>query len=178
VASGRGDEQAFAGLYESVAPSLYGMVLRILRDPHQSEEVTQDVFLELWVTSNRFDPKRGSARSWVMRMGHRRAVDRIRSCEAGRRRDAAHDDRSHRTPFDQTAATVQASLDAQTLRAALTTLTPCQRQALELAYFGGYTHTEVSRLLQVPLGTAKTRIRDGLIRLRDVLVPVPTGPAR
>lgn len=177
VASGRGDESAFADLHDNVAPRIYGLVLRILRDVHQSEEVTQEVFLQLWQTSNRFDPARGSALSWVMTVAHRRAVDRVRSTEAWRRRDTADAERSLRTPFDQTAEAAHASLEAQTVRTALATLSPNQRQALELAYFGGHTHREVSRLLQIPLGTAKTRIRDGLIQLRDSLPPVATESA-
>ncbi|RNE63620.1 ECF RNA polymerase sigma factor SigK [Cryobacterium tepidiphilum] len=168
-ASSHGDEQAFAHLYDNVAPRIHGMVLRVLRDVHQSEEVTQEVFLEIWRTSSRFDQNRGSALAWVMTMAHRKAVDRVRSSEAWRRRDAADAERSRRTLTDETASAAQASLNAQGLRAALRSLSACQRQAIELAYFGGYTHSEVSELLQVPLGTAKTRIRDGLIRLRDTL---------
>lgn len=176
-AAGRGDEVAFAGLYQSVSPRVYGLVLRILRDVHQSEEVTQEVFLRIWETSNRFDPTRGSALSWIMTLAHSRAVDRVRSSESGRRRDARDADRSRSTPFDQTVESAHASLEAIRVRVALATLSPPQRQALELAYLGGYTHTEVSGLLQIPLGTAKARIRDGLIRLRDSLVPAVTGVA-
>jgi RNA polymerase sigma-70 factor (ECF subfamily) len=167
AAASRGDESAFAALYDSLAPRVYGLVLRILRDAHQSEEVTQDVFLQVWETSNRFDPTRGSALSWVMTLAHRRAVDRVRSAEAARRRDVSDAERSLRTPFDETAESAHASLEAVRVRAALAELSPTQRQALELAYFGGHTHHEVAELLHIPLGTAKTRIRDGLIRLRD-----------
>lgn len=178
VASSHGDALAFADLYDSVASRIYGLVLRILRDVHQAEEVTQEVFLELWQTCNRFDPNRGSARAWVITMAHRRAVDRVRSTAAWRRRDAADAERSRKPPFDQTAATAHASFEAQTVRAALATLSPCQRQAIELAYFGGHTYSEVSKLLQIPPGTAKTRIRDGLIRLRDTLSTEATEPAQ
>lgn len=180
-AASRGDESAFAALYDGVAPRVYGLVLRTLRDVHQSEEVTQEVFLKLWETSNCFDPARGSALSWIMTMAHRRAVDRVRSSEAQRRRDVGDVERSRRVPFDQTAETAHAALDATEVRSALAsalaTLSPTQRQALELAYYGGHTHLEVSKLLQIPLGTAKTRIRDGLIRLRDSLVTVTPEPA-
>ena len=166
------DASAFADLYDSVAPRIYGLLFRILRDVPQSEEVTQEVFLEIWQTSNRFDPNRGSARSWVMTMAHRRAVDRVRSTEAWRRRDAADAaDRSRTAPFDHTAETAQTALDARAVQVALAVLSSAQRQALELAYFGGHTHSEVSRLLHIPLGTAKTRIRAGLIRLRDMPPP-------
>ena len=180
-AAGRGDESAFAALYDCAAPRVYGLVLRTLRDVHQSEEVTQEVFLTLWETSRSFDHARGSALSWIMTMAHRRAVDRVRSSEAQRRRDVGDAERSRRDPFDQTAETAHAALEAtearSALASALATLSPTQRQALELAYFGGHTHLEVSKLLQIPLGTAKTRIRDGLIRLRDSLATVTLEPA-
>lgn len=176
VASGGGDELAFAQLYEGLAPRVYGLVLRVLKDVHQAGEVTQEVFLELWETSNRFDPSRGSARSWVMTVAHRRAVERVRSTQAGPRGDLR--DASRETAVDGTAAAAQTSAEASTLRSALATLTPLQRQALDLAYLGGHTHSEVSRLLQLPLGAAKTRIRDGLIQLRDVLVPLEPDPAQ
>lgn len=172
-----GDASAFAELYESMAPRIYGLAYRILRDVQQSEELTQEVFLELWRTSSRYDPDRGSARSWIMTMTHRRAVDRVRSTAGWRRRDAVDTPDSRRDPSDETVATAHASLEAQTLRAALAALSPVQRDALELAYFGGHTHDEVSRLLSIPLGTAKTRIRDGLIRLRDLLPQGTVEPA-
>lgn len=177
VASSFGDASAFAALYEGAAPRIYGLVCRILGDVHQAEEVTQEVFLELWQTSSRFDPGRGSALSWVMTLAHRRAVDRVRSSEAGRRRDATDVELRRTTPYDQTVAAAHASLEAQTVRTALATLPVQQRQALELAYFGGHSHSEISRMLKVPLGTAKTRIRDGLIRLRVTLTPVVAEPA-
>ncbi len=171
VSASRGDESAFADLYESVAPRVFGLVVRVLRDRHQSEEVTQEVFLQLWQTSNRFDPDRGSALSWIMTMAHRRAVDRVRSVESSRRRETLDAHLSIQAPFDETAEAAHASLETDRVRSALATLSPAQREALELAYFGGHTHTDVSRLLNIPLGTAKSRIRDGLMRLRDCLTP-------
>lgn len=177
AASSGGDESAFADLYDRVAPRLYGLVLRILRNPHQSEEVTQEVFLEIWQTSHRFDPERGSALGWLCTVAHHRAVDRVRHSEASRRRDAAEVAHSHAAPFDETATAVHTSLEAAELRAALATLSPLQREALGLAYFDGFTHSEVSRLLHLPLGTAKTRIRDGLILLRETMTSVAAEPA-
>jgi RNA polymerase sigma-70 factor, ECF subfamily len=175
-ACGRGDAEAFEDLYESVAPRIYGLVLRILKDPHQSEEVTQEIFLELWRTSPRFDPLRGSAHAWVMTMAHHRAVDRVRSVEAWRRLDAADAQSSRDIPFDVTAATALAFLDARTVRTALATLCPAKRRTIELAYLDGHTYSEVAELMQIPLGTAKSRIRDGLIRLRDELTAAATQP--
>jgi RNA polymerase sigma-70 factor (ECF subfamily) len=167
--SARGDEAAFAALYDATSRRLYGLVLRIVRDPAMSEEVTQEVYLDVWRHSARFDAQRGSAISWLMTIAHRTAVDRVRASEASRRRDDAHAATHQDIEFDTTAESAQASLEAQRVRRALTTLTDAQRSAVELAYLGGYTHSEVARLLDLPLGTAKTRIRDGLIRLRDTL---------
>jgi len=164
-----GDEAAFAKLYDATSARLFGLVLRVVRDRAQSEEVTQDAYLDIWRNSARFDPGRGSAISWLMTIGHRKAVDRVRSAEAARRRDTEYEARDQGTPFDQTAEQAHSHLDAQRVHRALDVLTEAQRGALELAYFGGYTHREVAEMLDLPLGTAKTRIRDGLIRLRDTL---------
>lgn len=177
LASSRGDGAAFAEFYDQLAPRVYGVVLRVLRDAHQAEEVTQEVFLQVWQTAAQFDPARGSALTWVLTLAHRRAVDRVRSSESGRRRDTAHVDLDVRTPYDETATVAHASLEGERVRDALATLSTGQRQAIELAYFGGHTHAEVSRLMQIPLGTAKTRIRDGLLRLRDVLALTAAEPA-
>ncbi len=167
--SSRGDEGAFALLYDAVAPRLYGLVLRVVRDPAQSEEVTQEAFLELWRMSSRFDPERGSALGWMMTIAHRKAVDRVRSAAAAGRRDHGYHEANQDVDHDVTAEAAHTSMDTERVRKALQTLTPAQRSALELAFFGGYTHTEVAAMLDLPLGTAKTRIRDGLIRLRDTL---------
>jgi RNA polymerase sigma-70 factor (ECF subfamily) len=167
--SARGDEAAFGELYDATSRRLYGLVLRVVRDPAMSEEVTQEVYLDVWRHAGRFDAGRGTALSWLLTIAHRTAVDRVRSSEAARRRDDAHAVSSRDVDFDATAETAQASLEAQRVRRALATLTDAQRSAVELAYLGGYTQTEVARLLDLPLGTAKTRIRDGLIRLRDTM---------
>jgi len=164
-----GEEAAFAKLYDATAARLFGLVLRTVRDRAQAEEVTQDAYLHIWRNSSRFDPDKGSALGWLMTIGHRKAVDRVRTAEATRRRDTAYEAREQAAPFDQTVEEAHRNLDAQRVRRALETLTETQRGALELAYFGGYTHREVSAMMDLPLGTAKTRIRDGLIRLRDIL---------
>ncbi len=177
LASGRGDNTAFAAVYDQTAQRVHGLVLRVLGDVHQSEEVTQDVFLQIWQNANHFDPGRGSALSWVLTVAHRRAVDRVRASEAWRRRDHAEAELTRQSFVDETSETAHASLEAQVVRAAMVRLSPTQRRALELAYFGGHTHSEVARLLEIPLGTAKTRIRDGLIRLRDVMTTVEPVPA-
>ena len=167
--SARGDEAAFAELYDATASRVHGLVRRVLRDPHQAEEVTQEAYLEVWRQASRFDATRGSALAWILTIGHRRAVDRVRSAEASTRRDEAYGRRNVEVDHDVTSEAAHASLEARRVRGALESLTPVQREAVSLAYLGGYTHTEVAGLLDLPLGTAKTRIRDGLIRLRDNL---------
>jgi RNA polymerase sigma-70 factor, ECF subfamily len=168
-ASARGDEQAFAELYGATSRRLYGLVVRVVRDPAQAEEVAQEAFLEIWRTSARFDSAKGSAMSWMMTIAHRKAVDRVRSAQAASRRDETYEAATQDRAYDITAEEVERSLDSQRVRQALASLTETQRGAVQLAYFGGYTHNEVAALLGIPLGTAKTRIRDGLIRLRDTL---------
>ncbi len=167
--SARGDQQAFAVLYDATAARAYGLAVRVVRDPAQAEEVTQEAFLEIWRSATRFDPAKGSAVSWMLTIVHRKAVDRVRSAEAATRRDTTYQRQTHEVDRDVTAEAAQASLEAKRVRHALQQLTAAQREAIELSYFGGYTHTEVASLLGLPLGTAKTRIRDGLIRLRDFI---------
>ena len=167
--SARGDQQAFAELYDQMADRVYGLCLRVVRDPSQAEEVVQEAMLEVWRTATRFDSARGSAAAWILTITHRKAVDRVRSAEASTRRDTTYHQQNQAVEHDTTADAAQASIEAGRVRKALATLTPVQREALELAYFGGYTHTEVAAMLDLPLGTAKTRIRDGLIRLRDAM---------
>jgi RNA polymerase sigma-70 factor (ECF subfamily) len=165
----RGDEQAFAELYRRVAAAVFGLVSKVVRDPAQSEEVTQEVFVELWRTASRFDPARGSARSWIMTCAHRRAVDRVRSAESAARRDDLAGRRDQGRPYDEVVEQVETSLEREHVRRGLEALTDLQREAVVLAYYGGYTHREIAELLGVPPGTVKTRLRDGLIRLRDHL---------
>jgi RNA polymerase sigma-70 factor (ECF subfamily) len=165
----RGDDAAFEQLYDRMAPSVFGLVKRVLRDPAQSEEVTQEVFLEVWRSAPAYEPGRGSPSAWVLTMAHRRAVDRVRATQASRDRDDVVARRDAAVPYDVVGEEVEARLEQERVRDALASLTELQRQAVQLAFYGGYTHTEVSELLGVPLGTVKTRIRDGLIRLRDAL---------
>ena len=167
--SGRGDEAAFARLYDSTAARAYGLAVRVVRDPAQAEEVAQEAFLEIWRTASRYDVKKGSAVSWILTIVHRKAVDRVRSAEASSRRDTAYHESNITPEHDSTAEAATASMEARRVRQALQSLTEVQREALELAYFKGYTHTEVAGMLDLPVGTAKTRIRDGLIRLRDTM---------
>ncbi len=165
----RGDQDAFERLYDRIAGSVLGVVRRVLRDPAQSEEVTQEVLTEVWRTAARFDPEKGGASTWVLTMAHRRAIDRVRSAQASTDRDHKVALLEHAPAYDEVSEAVEARLEAEQVRKALGALTELQREAVRLAYYGGYTQREVSELLGVPLGTIKTRLRDGLIRLRDAL---------
>jgi RNA polymerase sigma-70 factor, ECF subfamily len=164
-----GDEQAFAELYRQVAAPVFGLVGKVVRNPAQAEEVAQEVFVELWRTASRFDPARGTARAWIMTCAHRRAVDRVRSAERAARRDDLAGRRDQGRPYDDLAGQVEISLEREHVRRSLDALTDLQREAVVLAYYGGYTHREIAELLGVPSGTVRTRLRDGLIRLRDHL---------
>ena len=164
-----GDQAAFAEFYDLTSARAYGLALRVVRNPAHAEEVTQEAYLDAWRSSARYDVQRGSAAGWLLTIVHRKAVDRVRSVEAATTRDETWNRESVPVDHDQTAEAAHSSLDAARVRSAVATLTDVQRRAVELTYFGGYTHTEVATLLDVPLGTAKTRIRDGLIRLRDLM---------
>jgi RNA polymerase sigma-70 factor, ECF subfamily len=169
AAVARGDQSAFAELYDRYIGHVYGVVRRVVRDPAQSEEVAQEILVEVWRTVTRFDPSRGSARTWILTIAHRRAIDRVRSEQAARDRLQKVAQRDHQRDFDEVSERVEVRLEQEQVRSALGTLTDLQREAVELAYYQGYTYREVSELLDTPLGTIKTRMRDGLIRLRDAL---------
>jgi RNA polymerase sigma-70 factor (ECF subfamily) len=164
-----GDQSAFGELYDQIAPRVLGLVKRLLVDHAQSEEVTQEIFLEIWQSASRYEPTRGGASTWILTMAHRRAVDRIRSSQAGRDRDTKIGIRDLAVAYDHVAETVEVRIEHERVEKAMTRLTLLQRQAVSLAYYGGFSHSEVADMLHIPLGTVKTRLRDGLIRLRDEL---------
>ena len=163
----RGDSAAFGELYDELSPAVHGLARRVVRDPARAEDVTQEVFLEVWRKATRFDEGRGKARTWVMTIAHRRAVDAVRRSEAQKRQDhhGAPDEISHDEPAD----TLITAEEHGAVRDCLDTLTDLQLESVRLAYYNGYTYGEVATLLDKPLPTIKTRMRDGLIRLRDCL---------
>ncbi len=163
----RGDVAAYGVVYARVAAHVFGIARSVLRDPAQAEEVAQEVLLDVWRDAARYDAGRGTAMAWVTTRAHRRAVDRVRSEQAS----AAREQRAARAEvsYDVVAETVAARLDAERVRRCLGSLTDLQRESITLAYYRGCTYREVAALLKVPVGTVKTRMRDGLIRLRDCL---------
>ncbi|MDN4641145.1 sigma-70 family RNA polymerase sigma factor [Agreia sp. PsM10] len=162
-----GDQRSFAELYDRIAPRVLGLIKRLLIDHAQSEEVAQEVFLEIWRTATRFDPQRGAALSWVLTMAHRRAVDRVRASQSSHDRDIKIGIRDVDREYDQVAESVEIRIEHERVKRAMTQLTELQREAISLAYYGGYSHSEVAKILAIPIGTVKTRLRDGMIRLRD-----------
>jgi RNA polymerase sigma-70 factor, ECF subfamily len=167
--AGRGDQAAFEAVYDRVAAPVYGLIRRVLRDSAQAEEVAQETLLEVWRTAARFDRARGSALAWVMTIAHRRAVDRVRSEAAATAREARVVAAAAPALADEVAEAVESSLEAERVSRCLDGLTELQRESITLAYYSGYTYPQVASALGVALGTVKTRIRDGLKRLRDCL---------
>jgi RNA polymerase sigma-70 factor (ECF subfamily) len=149
-----------------LSPRAFGLILRVLVDRSQSEEVLQEVFLEIWQSAARFAPNKGQGRSWVLTIAHRRAVDRVRSAQASTDRDVRAGFRDMDVAHDGVAEEVELRIEGQRVSEALATLPDPQREAITLAYFGGYSQSEIAALVGAPLGTIKTRMRDGLSRLR------------
>ena len=174
LAVGRGSVHAYERLYDAVADQVYALALRVLRDPTLAEDAAQEAFLEVWTMAPRYEPSRGSARGWILTIAHRRAVDRVRREESNAARNhAAHAATPTIAPHEDGPATVIDSLqgewEAARVRRALASVSDLQREALALAYWKGMTHREVAAELGIPLGTAKARLRDGLLRMRDLL---------
>jgi RNA polymerase sigma-70 factor (ECF subfamily) len=164
-----GDQLAFSELYDRMQPRVLGLAMRVLRDSGHAEEVAQEVFLEVWQCARHYDGSRGSATGWILRKTHSRAVDRVRSAQARKMREARIGLRDLNEPGDDIADTISLRIDSKRIERALGTLPETQRQAVALAHLGGYSHREVSAILKVPVGTVKTRIRAGISRLREEL---------
>ncbi|MFJ3921600.1 ECF RNA polymerase sigma factor SigK [Streptomyces sp. NPDC090022] len=164
-----GDKQAFSALYDALAPLVFGIVVKVVRDRAQSEEVAQEVMIDLWRQAARYRADAGAVTTWAATIAHRRAVDRVRSAQAATDREQAQAAREHTTAFDEVAEQVETRLESEQVRRCLRGLTELQRQAVTLAYYRGLTYREVAEALRTPLPTIKTRMRDGLIRLRDCM---------
>jgi RNA polymerase sigma-70 factor (ECF subfamily) len=164
-----GDHRAFGELYDRMLRRVHGLALRVLRDPSQAEEVAQEVFLEVWQLAGRFDADRGGAAAWILHKTHCKAVDRVRSAAARTARDLRAGIRDQAASGDSLADMVELRIESERVGRALGRLPEEQRQAVTMSHLSGFTHTEVSRMLQIPLGTVKTRIRTGMNRLREDL---------
>ena len=162
-----GDAAALADIYDQYSSFVYGLALRVIGEPRAAEDVTQDVFVSIWERPGAFDPERGSLRTWLGTLAHRRAVDYVRREEARRRRTEREASRAVSAPDVEELAT--ALVTAERVRAALDTLPGDQRRAIELAYFGGKTYRQVAEVLGIPEGTAKSRLRLGLRRIAAAL---------
>jgi RNA polymerase sigma-70 factor (ECF subfamily) len=160
-----GDTAAFERLYGLMGPRIFGLVLRVLRDRHQAEEVTQEVFLETWTHAARYDSERGSAAAWMLRLAHGRAVDRVRASEASGARDLRVGIRDFGV-VDSPEDLVASRIDSAAVERALAELPEPQRRAIILTHLAGYTQVEAAEILNVPLGTVKTRVREGLGKMR------------
>ncbi len=169
VRGAAGDQSAFAELYDLLSPRVFALILRVLVNRSQSEEVLQEVFLEVWQSAGRFAPNKGQGRTWVLTIAHRRAVDRVRASQSSADRDTRIGIRDLADARDVVADTVESQLDGGLVVSALAALPEAQQEALILAYYGGYSQSEIAALTGSPLGTIKTRMRDGLTRLRTEL---------
>ncbi|PKI90052.1 RNA polymerase subunit sigma [Actinomycetales bacterium SN12] len=161
-----GDQRAFAELYDLLSPRVFALILKVVVNRSQSEEVLQEVFLEIWQSASRFAPNRGQGRSWIFTIAHRRAVDRVRSSQSSTDRDMRVGVRDLGGERDVVQEAVESKLEGERVVAALAALPEAQQEALILAYYGGYSQSEIAALTGVALGTIKTRMRDGLTRLR------------
>ncbi|MGW5399526.1 ECF RNA polymerase sigma factor SigK [Streptomyces sp. NPDC003952] len=165
----QGDQDAFSALYDAVAGTVFGIAVKVVRDRAQSEEVAQEVMIDVWRQAARYRPDQGSVMAWVATIAHRRAVDRVRSAQASATREHDVGVRDQERPFDEVSEQVETRLERDQVKRCLRRLTELQRQAVTLAYYQGLTYREVAETLQTPLPTIKTRMRDGLIRLRDCM---------
>jgi RNA polymerase sigma-70 factor (ECF subfamily) len=165
----RGDERALAELYERFAPRAFGVARRVLRDAAEAEELVQDVFVEVWRSATRYDPRRAAPERWILTMTRTRAIDRLRQQGArARLRDnllVQPKGEGARPPDAQVAL----AHEAKRLREALATLPPEQRLVLEQAYDAGLSQSEIAEATGTPLGTVKTRMRIAMIKLADLL---------
>jgi RNA polymerase sigma-70 factor, ECF subfamily len=163
------DHAAFGELYDLTMRRVYGTVLKVLRSADHAQEVTQEVYVEVWRLASKYAPDKGSVLAWILTMAHRRAVDRVRSVSSEVARDERYAFIDLEPESDDVWDSVSQKHDVERVRGAIATLTPIQRQAVQLAYYEGLTQSQIATALNLPLGTVKTRIRDGLRRLGEAL---------
>lgn len=162
------DQTALARIYDRLGNAVYGLSRQVLKDDGLAQDVTQEIFLRLWNEPQRFDPERGSLRSFLLREAHSRSIERVRSEEARRQRESRSDFRDRPVPLD-IEDDVLRSLTSNEVRNALSQLPPGERSAIVLAYYGGHSYREVASVLGAPEGTVKSRIRSGLLKLSSLL---------
>ena len=163
-----GDQHAFSQLYDALSPLAFGVIIQILGDNSLAEEVLQEVFVEVWNKAGSFDPERGHARTWVGRIAHSRGIDRLRAHNASVRRDDADFVLGERIRSIDVETEALTNVEGKRLRAAVDTIGEPHRTAVLLTFFDGLSHAELAETTNVPLGTAKTRVRDGVRKLAAV----------
>lgn len=163
------DADAFATFYDNTRSRVYGLVTRVLRDPGYSEETTQDIYLQVWRSAERYDPSAGSALAWLLTVAHRRAVDRVRSEQAASVRESRYGVANAERPGDHVSESVILLDERRQVADCLDSLTDLQRQCIDLAYYDGLTYAQVSDRLSANLATVKSRMRDALRGLRNCL---------
>ena len=169
----RSDEQALAELYDRFGRIAYGLALRVLRDEALAEDAVQEAFLTAWRSADTFMPERARASTWLLTLVHRRAVDLVRREQ--RRRTEPIEISGERAGDGPTDEAVWLRYERERVQAALRQLPDVQREALELAYYGGFSQSELAERLGQPIGTIKSRMFSGLGRLRDLLAEPGTG---
>jgi RNA polymerase sigma-70 factor (ECF subfamily) len=169
-----GDQAAMAALYDQTNRVVYGLALRILRDPGAAEEATLDVYMQVWRKAATYDISRGNPSAWLLCMARTRALDRLRSSASARNSETALEDSpiERAIATDNPEASTLATERQRIVRAALERLSPEQREVIDVAYFSGLSHSEIAAKLNLPLGTVKTRIRLGMEKLREYLAPL------
>lgn len=168
-ATARGDQQAFAELYRLTSRRVYGMARRVLIDAELAQDAAQEVYLQIWQNAAKFDAASGSPLAWLMTIAHRRAVDKVRSAQSSADREARYGAASQGIEHDEVADAVSDKIDAESVVKCLRTLTDTQQESVKLAYYGGLTYREVAEKLGAAVPTVKSRIRDGLLRLKSCL---------
>ena len=169
VACSQGDRDAFRLLYQQFSGQGYSLAMRVLRDEHLAQDSLQDAFALVWSKSGTFDARRASGQAWIMTFVHRRAVDRVRREQAEHDRMRTWASAYEGSDHDSVAEIVELRSDHRMVREAMNALTPLQHQVIEMSYYGGLTQAQIAVQLNIPLGTAKTRMRDALQRLRQEL---------